>query len=129
METSSVPQLESAVHQDVTRLLMPDVVRNLVEIVGRKLTAYIGGMKDIRAVDRWMAGGAIYGGGEDRLRFALQLVRTLREQEPAAVVQAWLTGINPELGGRVPLRLLRDRDIDEIGPALSRAVRTFQSGM
>ena len=78
--------------------------------MGRKLTAYIGGVKDARAIDRWIAGGRIYGVAESRLRFAFQLVRTLSENDSPAVVQAWLTGVNPELGDRVPLRLMRDGD-------------------
>jgi hypothetical protein len=66
------------------------------------ITAYIGGVKDVRAVDRWMAGGELYGHAEARLRFAYQVVRTLREYDSPGVVQAWLTGVNPELGDRVP---------------------------
>jgi hypothetical protein len=62
------------------------VVERLVEIVGRKLTAYIGGVKDVRAVNRWIAGGEIYGEAEARLRFAFQVVRTLSEHDSPAVV-------------------------------------------
>ena len=59
------------------RLPASKVVEKLVEIVGRKLTAYIGGVKDARAVDRWIAGGEIYGDAESRLRFAFQVARDL----------------------------------------------------
>ena len=38
------------------------------------------------------------GDAETRLRFAFQVARTLSEQDSPAVVQAWLTGVNPELG-------------------------------
>jgi hypothetical protein len=100
----------------------------LVEIVGRKLTAYIGGVKDARAVDRWIAGGEIYGNAEPRLRFAFQVVRTLSEHDSASVVQAWLTGVNPELGDRIPLRLLRESDIDAVAPAILSAARAFLAG-
>jgi hypothetical protein len=103
-------------------------VKKLVEIVGRKLTAYIGGVKDARAVDRWIAGGEIYGDSEARLRFAFQVVRTLSERDSPAVVQAWLTGVNPELGDRVPLRLLRENDIDAVAPAILSAARAFLAG-
>jgi hypothetical protein len=104
------------------------VVEKLVEIVGRKLTAYIAGVKDARAVDRWIAGGEIYGDAEPRLRFAFQVVRTLADQDSPRVVQAWLTGVNPELGDRVPLRLLRESDIDAVAPAVLSAARAFLAG-
>jgi hypothetical protein len=99
-----------------------------VELIGRKLTAYIGGVKDVRAVDRWMAGGEIYRDAEVRLRFAFQVVRTLSEHDSPAIVQAWLTGVNPELGDRVPLRLLKEGDIDVVAPLILSAARAFLAG-
>jgi len=53
------------------------------------------------AVDRWIVGGEIYGNAEPRLRLAFQVARTLSEHDSPAVAQAWLTGVNPELGDRV----------------------------
>jgi hypothetical protein len=44
------------------------------------------------------------------------------------VVQAWLTGVNPELGDRVPLRLLRESDIDTVAPEILSAARAFLAG-
>jgi hypothetical protein len=128
MATLSAPRPELTAHQEATRLPISDVVRKLVEIIGRKLTAYVGGVKDARAVDRWISGGEIYGDAESRLRFAFQLARTLNEHDSPAVVQAWLMGVNPELGDRVPLRLLRENDIDAVGPALLSAARAFLAG-
>lgn len=128
MATLSAPRPELTAHQEATRLPISDVVRKLVEIVGRKLTAYVGGVKDVRAVDRWIAGGELYGDAESRLRFAFQLARTLSEHDSPAVVQAWLMGVNPELGDRVPLRLLRENEIDAVGPALLGAARAFLAG-
>ncbi|MGB7354090.1 MAG: DUF2384 domain-containing protein, partial [Acidobacteriaceae bacterium] len=75
-------------------------VKQLVGIIGRKLTAYVGGVRDVRAVDRWLKGGAVYGDAEQRLRFAFQVVRMLAERENPTVIQSWLTGLNPELGDR-----------------------------
>jgi hypothetical protein len=100
----------------------------MVDVIGRKLTAYIGGVKDVRAVDRWISGSEIYGDAEQRLRFAFQVVWTLREHDSPKVVQAWLTGVNPELGDRVPLRLLRENDIHAVAPAVLSAARAFLAG-
>ncbi len=128
MATASLPRPDLFAHREALRLPFPAVTAKLVEIIGRKLTAYIGGVKDVRAVDRWIAGGDIYGDAEARLRFAFQLVRTLSEQDSPAVVQAWLTGVNPELGDRVPLRLLRENELDSVAPAILSAARAFLAG-
>jgi hypothetical protein len=126
--TASQPRPDLFAHREALRLPATAIVAKLVEIVGRKLTAYIGGVKDARAVDRWIAGGEIYGDAEPRLRFAFQVVRTLSEHDSASVVKAWLTGVNPELGDRVPLRLLRESDIDAVAPAILSAARAFLAG-
>ena len=125
MDTSLLPRPDLFAHREALRLPASKVVDKLVEIVGRKLPAYIGGVKDARAVDRWIAGGEIYGNAEIRLRFAFQVIRALSEHDSPAVVQAWLTGVNPELGDRVPLRLMRENEIDAVAPAILNAARAF----
>jgi hypothetical protein len=127
MDTPLLSRPDLFAHREALRLPASKVVERLVEIVGRKLTAYIGGVKDARAVDRWIAGGEIYGDAESRLRFAFQVVRTLSEHDSPAVAQAWLTGVNPELGDRVPLRLLRENEVDEVASAILSAVRVYLS--
>ncbi len=102
MAVMAMPRPDLAAHRESLRLPTTEIVSRLVEILGRKLTAYIAKVKDVRAVDRWISGGEIYGDAEQRLRFAFQVARTLREQDTPAVVQAWMTGVNPELGDRVP---------------------------
>ena len=128
MDTPMLPRPDLSAHREALRLPASKVVEKLVEIVGRKLTAYIGGVKDARAVDRWIAGGAIYGDAESRLRFAFQVARAISELDSPAVVQAWLTGVNPELEDRVPLRLMRENEIDVVAPAILSAVRAFLAG-
>src|ERR1700683_4220402 len=128
MGTISPPRPELSAHERALRLPTPELVQQMVEVIGRKLTAYIGGVKDVRAVDRWISGSEIYGDAEQRLRFAFQVVWTLREHDSPKVVQAWLTGVNPELGDRVPLRLLRENDIHAVAPAVLSAARAFLAG-
>ena len=125
MATASQPRPDLFAHRETLRLPATAVVAKLVEIIGRKLTAYIGGVKDARAVDRWIVGGEIYGDAESRLRFAFQVARTLSEHDSPAVAQAWLTSVNPELGDRVPLRLMRENEIDEVASAILSAVRAY----
>ena len=125
MDTPLLPRPDLSAHREALRLPASKVVEKLVEIVGRKLTAYIGGVNDARAVDRWIAGGAIYGDAESRLRFAFQVARALSEHDSPPVVQAWLTGVNPEMGDRVPLRLMRDNEIEAVAPDILSAARTY----
>jgi hypothetical protein len=48
--TASQPRPDLFAHREALRLPATAVVAKLVEIVGHKLTAYIGGVKDARAV-------------------------------------------------------------------------------
>jgi hypothetical protein len=122
------PRPDLAAHREALTLSWQELVSRLTNIVGRKLTAYIAGVKDVRAIDRWLAGIEPYGDVEVRLRFTYQVVRTLSEHDSPRVVQAWLIGVNPELGDRVPLRLLKEGNLEEIAPAVLGAARAFIAG-
>ena len=124
----ALPRPDLAAHREALSLAWPELVTRLTEIIGRKLTAYIAGVKDVRALDRWINGTEPYRDVEDRLRFAYQVVRTLSEHDSPKVVQAWLTGVNPELGDRVPLRVLRDGEVAAIAPEILGAARAFIAG-
>ena len=128
MATRTLPRPGLDAHRESLSISFPELVSKLVGIIGRKLTAYIGNVKDVRAVDRWMKGNEAYGGVEPRLRFAFQVARTLSEHDSPRVVQAWLTGVNPELGDRVPIRLLREGDLNIIGAEILGAARAFIAG-
>ena len=44
------------------------------------------------------------------------------------IVPSPVTGVNPELGDRVPLRLMRENEIDAVAPAILSAARAFLAG-
>jgi len=117
-----------AAHREATAAAFPQVVRELTAAIGKKLTAYIAGVKDVRALDRWIDEGEPYKNTEERLRFAFRVVKTLQNYDHPSVVQAWLTGLNPELNDRVPIRLLREGDLEKVGPELLGAARAFVAG-
>ncbi len=125
---SPLSKPDMAAHRESLLLPMPELVAQLAGIIGRKLTAYVAGVKDTRAIDRWIEGKQLYGDAEQRLRFAYQVASTLREHDSPAVVQAWLMGVNPELGDRVPLRLLREGDLDRVAASILGAARAFLAG-
>jgi hypothetical protein len=72
-----------------------------------------------------MAGSEAYKGVDERLRLAYRLAKMISDHEGPRVVQAWFTGLNPELGDRVPARLLREEDVEIIGPEILGAARAF----
>jgi hypothetical protein len=128
MSVVSPARPDLAAHREATTISFSVLVRELSDLIGRKLTAYIGGVKDLRAIDRWIEGTAPYKDAEERLRFAFRVVKTLSNHEHPHVVQAWLTGLNPELNDRVPIRLLREGKLEVVGPEILTAARAFLAG-
>ena len=118
---------ELAAHRAAMAASFADVVRELAETLGKKLTAYIAGVKDTRGIDRWIAGAEPYNGADERLRLAYVVALTLREGDHPRVVQAWFTGLNPELDDRSPIRLLAEGTEDEARAVLG-AARAFRAG-
>ncbi len=128
MATKALPRPGLLAHRESLSLSFAEIVTRLADSIGRKLVAYVGGVKDVRAVERWMTGGRPYGEVGPRIRLTFQVVRTLLEHDSPEVVQAWLMGVNPELGDRVPLRLLREGDLAVVAPEVLAAARAFIAG-
>lgn len=128
MAVLTPPRPDLLAYREATTLEFPKLVAELTGILGKKLTAYIASVKDVRAVDRWMTGSEAYKGVEERLRLAFRLAKMIGDQEGSRVVQAWFTGLNPELNDRVPIRLLREESIETAGPELLGAARAFLAG-
>jgi len=128
MTALAMARPDLAAHKEALSLEFPQLVSRLVSLIGRKLSAYVAGVKDVRTVDSWIAGTQPYGEVEPRLRFAFQVVRMLSEHDSPRIVQAWLMGVNPELGDRVPARLLREGELDAVAPEVLGAARAFIAG-
>lgn len=118
-----------AAHQRATRAPFPEVARELRELLGARLVAYIGGVQETRAVRQWAEGGRAPGASDQqRLRIALQVALVIAEADGPEVAQAWFQGLNPQLDDRSPARMLRDGDLEETGPAVIAAARAFLVG-
>jgi len=128
MAVLTPPRPDLLAYREATTLEFPKLVAELTGILGKKLTAYIASVKDARAVDRWIAGSEAYKGAEERLRLAYRLAKMIGDQEGPRVVQAWFTGLNPELNDRVAIRLLREENVETVGPELLGAARAFLAG-
>ena len=122
------PRPDLLAYREATSLEFSKLVKELTSILGKKLTAYIASVKDSRAIDRWIAGSEPYKGVEERLRLAYRLAKVINDQDGSRVVQTWFTGLNPELNDRVPIRLLREEDIESVGPEILGAARAFLAG-
>jgi hypothetical protein len=129
MPTSARPDL--AIYEEILRMEPHEIVGGLVGILGKKITAYLAGVKDTRTVDAWLEPSRT----EDesrrldfaRLRIALRVAKLLATRESDGVVQAWFGGLNPQLSDRNPSRLLRDgKAADQ--EAVLNAARAFVVG-
>ena len=129
MAVSSSARPDYAAHAHVVRASLPEVVESLRLILGARLCAYIGAVKETRAVNEWAAG--VRSPSEQtqrRLRLALQIAQTVADVDGPDVTRAWFQGLNPQLNDQSPARLLREGDIDEVGPEIIAAERAFLVG-
>lgn len=106
-----------------------EVARDLRELLGARLAAYIGGVSETRAIREWAEGKREPGDVvQHRFRIALQVALMLDESDGREVTQAWFQGLNPQLDDRSPARLLRDGGLEETGPHVLAAARAFLVG-
>lgn len=103
------------------------MVKELLGLLGPRLVAFLGGVQETRAVHEWAEGTRQIrtAGVVDRLRVSYQIARLISASDDAQVAQAWLQGLNPKLGDRSPARMLRDGDLEEVGPEVLAAARDF----
>jgi len=77
-------------HEQAVRLDMPALVKGLRDLLGAKLVAYLGGVRETRAVRQWAEGSRAVQDKTDeyRLRLAYQVAALIAEKDSPAVVQA-----------------------------------------
>lgn len=119
--TPGLRAYERSVRADV-----PDLVTELREILGAQLVAYLGSVRETRAVRQWADGEREPSAATtQRLRVAYQVAGLLVERDNPRVVQAWFQGMNPQLDDASPARLLRGGDLESTGPQVLAAARAF----
>ena len=118
--------VEAKTHVQVVRMPVPALVGELRAILGAKLVAYLGSVRETRAVREWAEGTrAPKGDTTERLRLAFQLAKGIADSDGHETAQAWFQGLNPLLGDVSPARLLRDGDIEADGQRVIAAQRFF----
>ncbi|NGP07973.1 hypothetical protein G6038_21305 [Rhodococcus sp. 14C212] len=116
-----------AAYNDAARMCQAELVTALQQLLGAKLVAYLGGVKETRAVRQWAAGTRTIGNDTDlhRLRLAYRIARLITAGDTPAVAQVWFESLNPILDDRSPALLLREGELAEIGPHVLSAAREF----
>jgi len=130
MSTASpVARPDFAAHDRAYRLALDKIVDELRSVLGATLVAYLADVTETRAVREWAEGvREPRSPVPERLRLALQVVEMLRARESDAVIQGWFQGLNPRLEDRSPARLLREGELDDVGPQVLAAARAFAAG-
>jgi hypothetical protein len=115
-------------HRDAMETPIQDIARTLEDLLSRRLTAVIVGVKDGKTVARWASGETSDVRGEDtelRLRTAYQIaIMLLTSLDSAQTVKAWFIGLNPQLGDTSPAEAIREGRLRD---ALA-AARAFVAG-
>ena len=121
------PDLEA--HAHAVRADFATVADELRGVLGARLVAYLGGVKETRAVHEWAEEDRRPSElTQQRLRLALQVATMIASADGPEVAQAWFQGLNPQLDDRSPARLLREGDLDEVGAQVVSAARAFLVG-
>jgi hypothetical protein len=123
----SRPDLDA--HARATRASFPEVVAELRDGLGVRLVAYLAGVGETRAVNKWADGKRSPGDEtQQKLRFVLRIVLPIVAADSPEIAQAWFQGLNPQLEDRSPARLLREGALDDVGPMIVAAQRAFLVG-
>jgi hypothetical protein len=126
MSSAARPDLEAYEH--AARVDFPVVVEELSEFLGPKLVAYIAGGCEAGAMRQWSTGEREARAPiPARLRLALRVAWLIAQHDSASVARAWFQGLNPQLDDRSVARLLREGELDEVGPQILTAARAFVS--
>ncbi len=98
-------------YSQVVRTPIGDMANALQDLLSRRVTAYIAGVKDTKTVGRWASGEVTEIralGVERRLRTAYAISQLLLEVDSARTVKAWFVSMNPYLGDETPAEAIRE---------------------
>lgn len=123
------PRPDLNAYNQAVRADFPAVARELTNLLGLRLVAYLAGVSETRAVREWIERGREPRGEvEGRLRLALRVALLLRDYDSKEVVRSWMQGLNPQLDDRSPARMIREGDLEEVGAEILAAARAFVDG-
>ena len=124
--TLTLQDLELSIFNDALRRDAAELTDGLRQILGAQLVAYLGSVRETRAVREWAEGTRRPSAATvQRLQLAYRAAGLLERRESHGVVQAWFQGLNPQLHDQSPAKMIRDGDPEEIGAAILSAARSF----
>lgn len=98
-------------HVQSMRTPVGEIAGSLQDLLSRRVTAYIAGVKDTKTVGRWVNGDVTDIRALDverRLRTAYTISQMLLEVDSARTVKAWFVSLNPYLGDETPAEAIRE---------------------
>lgn len=122
------PVDEIALEREVVLLQLPELAAYLQAHLGQRLTAYLAGIKDAKAVGQWIQGRAEPSAiGRERLRAGYHAAVVLSVAFGDRAAQGWFFGANSALDDRAPAAVLREAgtpdEIARIAPLAKAFVR------
>lgn len=117
--------LEQA-HRQAVVASVGDVASFLQDLLGRRLVAYVAGVKDAKTVSRWASGEVreVRQESEERIRMAYEVAQLLVQFDSPRIVKAWFIGLNPQLDDVSPAEAIREGKLKEA----KAAARAFVAG-
>lgn len=116
MAATLSPAIINDVHRKATITPINEITRKLEQVLSRRLTAVIAGVKDGKTIARWASDDTteIQYNKEQRLRMTFQIVLLLLgSQDSPQMVKAWFIGLNPQLGDESPAEVIRKGQLQE----------------
>jgi len=126
---AELPDGSQRAYRDAVSMDVPALVQALCDLLGLRLVAQIGAVKETRAVRQWSASERSPSAPTvKRLRDTYQIAGLLAASCTPEVIQAWFDAMNPLLDDSSPARLLRDGDGDATALRVLSAARNFVAG-
>jgi hypothetical protein len=117
IDSQSTPGTRIArIHERSVRSSIADIASELQDLLSRRVTAYMVGVKDAKTVNRWASGEIDVirdSRVERRLRTAWEISTMLLAGDGPTTVKAWFVSLNPYLDDQTPaeaIRAGRERD-------------------
>lgn len=111
-------------HWEAFSAPFPQVVRELINALGLSYVTSLADVRETRSVREWAEGARTpRGSTESRLRLAYWVVTWLQREAGLTVsLRPWFELPNPQMDWDVPGRLIREGDVEEIGPRFREAM-------
>jgi hypothetical protein len=120
--------LQHHAHREAVQASVQDIATTLQDLLSRRVTAYLAGVRDAKTVSRWSNGEITeirVPDVEERLRTAYRIATLMRDTLPAPTIKAWFLSLNPSIGNVAPVQAIRDGRGSEAIAAASLFLTTY----